>query len=49
MFTNNEIRKNREDICNSCSSKNGTRCGECNCFLILLRKINSANCPLNKW
>jgi hypothetical protein len=49
IFTNKEERDKREATCTSCSSKNGIQCGECGCFLMFLRKIQSASCPLNKW
>lgn len=49
MFTNPEVRNHRENICNSCPSKNGVRCSECGCFLMFLRKIQTAECPKNKW
>jgi hypothetical protein len=49
IFTNEETRNKRESTCNKCESKKEKRCGECNCFLIFLRKIETAKCPLNKW
>jgi hypothetical protein len=49
MFTTQETRKHRQDICETCPSKNGVRCSECGCFLIFLRKASFAKCPLNKW
>lgn len=49
MFTDPQTRDNRERTCNSCPSKNGVRCSECGCFLIFLRKVTYAECPLKKW
>lgn len=49
IFTNKETRSHREEICTSCPSKNGIKCSECGCFLMFLRKVQSATCPLNKW
>ena len=49
LFTNQEERAKRQEICNTCTSKKGVFCGECGCFLIFLRKIETASCPLKKW
>jgi hypothetical protein len=49
IFTDKETRNQREEVCASCPSKNGVKCGECGCFLMFLRKVQSATCPLSKW
>ena len=49
MFTNNDVRELRQKTCDSCEKKTGVRCSECGCFLMLLRKVESASCPLEKW
>jgi hypothetical protein len=49
MFTNTEVRNFRQSICDACPSKKEVRCSECGCFLIFLRKVTRAKCPLNKW
>jgi hypothetical protein len=49
IFTDKETRNKRESICNECASKKDVRCEECGCFLIALRKIETAKCPLKKW
>lgn len=49
MFTDTVTRNHRQSICDSCESKKGVRCAECGCFLMFLRKIDRAECPLKKW
>lgn len=49
IFSSQEERDLRQKICNDCEYKDGVRCGICGCFLIGLRKIEHAKCPMGKW
>ena len=49
MLTDTATRAQRESTCNACEKKQGVRCSECGCFLMLLRKVVVATCPLGKW
>ena len=49
LFTDKETREKREQICNSCESKKNKGCLECGCYLLFLKKIQTATCPRNKW
>lgn len=43
--------KKRLDICSKCQflDKNGGRCTECGCFVIIKVKMDFESCPLDKW
>jgi len=36
-------------ICNTCESKQGSRCGECGCLLEAKGRSPQSECPLKKW
>lgn len=50
-YVNEELEKNRIDICNSCEFlfKPTNQCKKCGCFMHLKVKIEKATCPLGKW
>ena len=50
-YTEEEISKERLDICNGCPSfiPLTTTCKECGCFMKLKTKVKEATCPLGKW
>jgi len=47
----NEIAKERMDICNSCPEliKLTKQCKKCGCFMEAKTKLPNASCPLGKW
>jgi|TARA_B110000259_G_C13749624_1_gene295996 hypothetical protein len=57
LFTNNEVRKERMAICNTCEFKsekyllifNGAGCSICKCPLSSITKIKAKVCPKKKW
>jgi len=50
-FADNEVGKERYNICQSCDKfiKLTTQCTECNCIMLLKTKLQSSTCPINKW
>lgn len=49
IFTDPATRQHRQQVCNSCEHQQGVKCNQCGCFLMFLRKIHTATCPLSKW
>lgn len=44
-----DVRKARLAICQSCSLRNGKRCGLCGCFLSAITWLNQDKCEAGKW
>lgn len=44
-----EIRKLRLDICNTCDALNKGRCGYCGCSISSETARPNAKCPIRKW
>jgi hypothetical protein len=49
--SNEDMIKDRLDICNSCPrlNKRLMKCRECGCFMNLKTTLSKAKCPLGKW
>ena len=45
----NNLIKQRQDICDSCESLKAFICSECLCFMPLKIRLKETKCPLNKW
>jgi hypothetical protein len=43
------FKKQRMDICEKCTSRNGFVCGVCFCYLDAKTTEESERCPLGKW
>jgi hypothetical protein len=45
-----EHRQVRREICSSCEhNQDNVMCSKCGCFLIMITKIGTMPCPINKW
>lgn len=49
IFVSQEDAAARKAICDVCPSKSGILCGECGCIITAKIRVNTSNCPLNKW
>lgn len=51
FLANDEIQRNRMDICRMCDqySERRKRCKKCGCLLEAKVKFASSRCPLDKW
>jgi hypothetical protein len=51
LFVANAVAEERYNICQSCDNFNKltTLCKECSCIMLLKTKLQSVNCPINKW
>ena len=50
-FVPDEVRKERQAICNGCEHWNeaSNRCTECGCQMRVKTALSSSRCPLRKW
>jgi len=48
-FSNPELVKRRESICNECEYKKYGMCQKCHCVLYVKVRLDNQQCPINKW
>ena len=46
---NEEEKRRRLSICDTCEHKKGSKCNLCGCFLNYKTKLTNSECPLLKW
>jgi hypothetical protein len=44
-----QLVTDRLKICNQCDLKCGARCAMCGCYIFLKAKLESEECPIEKW
>lgn len=51
VFANDELKKERMDICKKCEhySMRQERCKKCGCWLVHKVKFKVSECPIKKW
>ena len=51
VFANDELKKERMDICKKCEhySMRQERCKQCGCWLVHKVKFKVSECPIKKW
>lgn len=49
VFVEDNIRIQRESICNSCEKNKNNTCMECACPLSTITNMKFKECPLRKW
>lgn len=51
VFSTEEKRKKREEICNDCSqfNRDSKRCHLCGCYMEVKWKFKKSECPINMW
>lgn len=49
VFTSNEVKNERQELCNTCTHKRMGRCTICGCVIELKIRYAQSECPIKKW
>ena len=45
----NDVLKQRLEVCSTCPQRNGERCARCGCGIVAKAKMKTQFCPIGKW